>query len=137
MPIAFFQVNLSVQPKYGGEAEFFLPEALKDLPCHFVIIKDDGEEGIVKIEQSDAILKEVGKEKSCKKLTAKQMETLRRTYPQPRLKKKYRERIPTEESNESEPIDDEFEVDNDGNRIIDTFQTVRSGFYLIDVPVSA
>lgn len=137
MPVAFFQVNLSVQPKKGGEAGFILPQVLQDLPYEFVVVKDGGEEGILRLEQADAVLKEVAKEPNCKRLTAKQMEALRRAYPQPRLKKKYRERILTEESDENGFAGDEFAVDHDGNRIIDTFQTVRSGFYLIDVPVLA
>lgn len=136
MPTAFFQVPLSVQPKEGGEAGFVLPQALQDLLYRFVIVKEGGEEGIIRIEGTNTILKQVEKEKGCKKLTAKQMEAVRKTYQQPRIKKKYRERISTEELDEDVIVGDEFEVDKDGNRIVDTFQTVRVGFYLIDIPVS-
>jgi hypothetical protein len=99
------------------------------------MVRDGGEEGILRLEQTEAVLKEIAKEPNCKRLTAKQMEALRRTYPQPRLKKKYRERMLAEASAENRFAGDAFAVDNAGNRIIDTFQTVRSGFYLIDVPV--
>ncbi len=134
MSVAFFQISLSVQPK-GGEAELVPPKVLQDLNYRFVIVKDGGEEGIVKLEESEAVLKKVEKDKDCKKLTKKQMEALQKKYPQPKLKQKYRMRTQTEEQGETETVSEPFEVDDKGNKIIDTFQTVRSGFYLIDVPI--
>ena len=136
MPVAFFQIPLSVQPKGGGEAELVPPKALQGQNYRFVIVKDGGEEGIVKLEESEALLKKVGKAKDCKKLTKEQMKTLQKNYPRPKLKQKYRMRTQIEERGEAETVGEAFELDDKGNKIINTFQTVRSGFYLIDVPVS-
>jgi hypothetical protein len=59
------------------------------------------------------------------------MEALKKSYPVPKLKQKYRSPSPAEMETSGEP----FALDDRGNRIIETWQTVRSGFYLIDVPV--
>jgi hypothetical protein len=134
MPVAFFQIALSVQPK-GGEAELVLPKLFQDVNYRFVIVKDGGEEGIVKLEASEAILKKVEKDKACKKLTKEALKTLQQSYPRPKLKQKYRVRAQTEGRGVMETGSEAFEVDDQGNKIIETFQTVRSGFYLIDVPI--
>jgi hypothetical protein len=131
MAVVFFQVQLSVQPKEAGEAELVFPIVLQDLNPQFVAVKEGGNEGIVKLDVSEANLKKVEKEKSCKKLTEAQMEALKKSYPVPKLKQKYRSPSPAEMETSSES----FALDDRGNRIIDTWQTVRSGFYLIDVPV--
>jgi len=131
MAVAFFQVQLSVQPKEGGEAELVLPKVLHELPYQFVAVKDGGEEGIIKLDTSEGNLKKLEKEKSCKKLTEPEMEALNKSYPAPKLKQKYRLPSPEEVETSSEP----FALDDRGNRILETWQTVRSGFYLIDIPV--
>jgi hypothetical protein len=84
MPTAFFQVCLSVQPTRGGEAEIGVPQALRGLNYGFVIVKDGGQEGIIKIEGAETLLRQVEKDHDCKKLTAKQAEALQGGYPQPR-----------------------------------------------------
>ena len=52
-----------------------------------------------------------------------------------KLKQKYRMHTQIEGRDIAESEGDAFEVDDQGHRIIETFQTIRSGFYLIDVPV--
>jgi hypothetical protein len=131
MAVAFFQVQLSVQPKEAGEAELVLPKVLHELPYQFVAVKDGTEEGIIKLDTSESNLKKLEKEKSCKKLTEPQMAALKKSYPVPKLKQKYRLPSPEEVETSSEP----FALDDRGNRILETWQTVRSGFYLIDIPV--
>lgn len=135
MTVAFFQVQLSVHPTEAGAAELVLPEVLQARNYHFVIIKDGGEEGIVKLEESDSALEEVENDNRCQKLTQEEMETLKNSYPSPKLKQNYREQIQPQDSSESETVGEPFAVDEQGNKIIDTWQTVRSGFYLIDVPI--
>jgi hypothetical protein len=136
MSVAFFQVVLSVQPKGGAEAELVLPKVLQGRNYRFVIVKDGGEEGIVKLEGPQEVIKKVEKDKGCEKLTKKQMEKQQKTYPVPKIKKRYRMRTQApEEEVGAETATEPFEVDDKGSKIIETFQTVRSGFYLIDVPV--
>lgn len=133
MAVAIFQIPLSVKPNAGGEAQLVPPEILQDLNYRFIIVKEGGEEGIVKLNEPQQGLQKVAEQRDCKKLTAKQLEDLKQSYPRPKIKQKYRIREQVQEENgaTAEP----FELDDKGNRIIDTFQTVRSGFYLIDVPV--
>jgi len=133
MAVAFFHIPLSVKPAGGGDAELIPPGVLQGLNYRFVIIKEGGEEGIVKLEEPQQVLQKVAEQGDCKKLTAKQLKDLKQSYTRPKIKQKYRTREQVQEDDETtaEP----FELDDKGNRIIDTFQTVRSGFYLIDVPV--
>ncbi len=136
MSVTFFQIVLSVQPKGGGEAEPVPPKVLQGLNYRFVIVKDGGKEGIIKLEEPNEVIKKVEKDKNCKKLTEKQMGKLQKTYPVPKIKKRYRMRTQApEEEVGTETAAEPFEVDDKGSKIIETFQTVRSGFYLIDVPV--
>lgn len=135
MPVAFFQVTLTVKAKRGGEAELVPPKVLQDMDYQFVIVKEGGAEGIVQIEASETKLKEVGGDKECKLLTARQKEKLQESYPLPKLKKKYRTRSQDQAAGEVASVGGAFEVDEQGQPIVDTLQTVRSGFYLIDVPI--
>jgi hypothetical protein len=107
------------------------------LNYQFVLVKDGSEEGIVRLDGPDLALKQVEKDKDCKKLTPRQLEALRASYPKPRIKVKYRAQPPLQETGPAEPVAGLFELDEAGNRIANTVQTVRSGFYLIDVPVLA
>ncbi|CAG1003468.1 hypothetical protein MYXO_03210 [Myxococcaceae bacterium] len=131
MPTVFFQIKLSVRPKSGGEAELVLPKVLQGLACQFLIVKEGGEEGIIQTDVSGTALKQVEKDPACKKLTAPQMETLKASYPLPKLKTKYRMQAQQPEGREGM-----FALNEAGDRIPDTFQTVRAGFYLIDVPLA-
>jgi len=136
MPAQFFKIPLSVEPKGGGEAKLVTPKILQDLSYRFVLVKDGGTEGIIQLEESEEILAKIAKNKTCQKLPPQQLEKLKNSYPKPKLKQKYRLRVQSREEEETEASTDEiYEVDEQGNRIIDTFQTVRSGFYLIDVQV--
>lgn len=130
-----FQITLSIEPKSNGKAELVSPKILLELNYQFVIVKDGGNEGIISIDEPDAVLKEVEENKDCKKLTVEQMKILQKSYPAPRIKKIFRKRTQIPGPGEVETTGEEFEVDEKGNRIIDTVQTVRSGFYLIDVQV--
>lgn len=127
MTVAFFQVQLSVETKEHGEAKLVLSEPLPELNYQFVIVKEGGEEGIIKVETSEENLQKIEQNQHYKKLTTSQMETLKSSYPAAKVKQKYR--VTTSETNEP------FVVNESGERVIDTWQTVRSGFYLIDVPV--
>ncbi len=126
---AFYQVKLSAKPTGGGAAELVLPKILKDLDCQFVIVKEGGEEGIIRLEEPANTLKKVEKNKDCIKLTQAQMAELRKSYQKPKLKERYR--MLTGE----DITGDQFEVDSQGNKVADAIQTVRQGYYLIDVPV--
>ncbi len=127
MAVAYFQVQLSIKAQEHGEAELILPEVSSETNYKFVIVKEGGKEGIIKVEDSEKNIQKLEENENCKKLTESEMEALKESYPTPKLKQKYR--LPTQA--ESEP----FVVDQQGDRLIDTWQTVRSGFYLIDVPV--
>ncbi len=128
MPVVYFQVQLKVQPTSGGDAELAVPSVLRDLNYHFILVKDGGEEGIVAVDESKAALDTIGADKACTKLTTKQADTLRQSYPPPRLKQRFR---PAPAAS-----DEKFVLDKKGKPVVETVQTVRSGFYLIDVPVN-
>lgn len=129
----YYQVTLSVQPKSGGAAELVPPQALQGLDYRYVIVGDGGTEGIVRVEASEEQLKKIEADPLCKKLTAKQLESLLKSYPAPKLKKVYRQ-CSLINDREDKPVNP-YEMDNKGNRIVDTVQVIRAGFYLIDVPV--
>jgi hypothetical protein len=135
MAVAYFHIPLSVKPKAGGEAVLVSPKALLGLSFRFIIVKDGGEEGIVRVEEPEAALKKIEKEKGCKRLTLRQVEAVRKSYPPAKLKSKFQIRTQGPRPPEPAAGSELYEVDEKGNRILDTFQTVRSGFYLIDVPV--
>lgn len=133
MVIAFFQVQLSIKNKEHGEAELVLPEGSPEADYQFILVKEGGEEGIVKVEDSEENIQEIEKNENWKKLRESEMETLKESYPIPKIKQKYR--LPTQSESETETSTEPFVVDESGDRLVDTWQTVRSGFYLIDVPV--
>jgi hypothetical protein len=132
MPVVYYQARLKVQPTTSGNAELAVPKALRNLNYHFVLVKDGGEEGIVAVDEPKAALDTIGEDKALTRLTPKQADTLRQSYPPPRLKQRFRQ--DTAASDEPAPAE-QFALDDKGKRIVDTVQTVRSGFYLIDVPV--
>jgi hypothetical protein len=134
MSVAFFQVKLSIKPIGGGQATLVVPKVLRDQHYRFVVVKDGGEEAIIQLDAPKDTLDAIGKDKACTKLTAKQADTLRESYPPPRLKQLFRTAVPS--ADESGVLSaEEYAADDQGNRIVDTIQTVRSSFYLIDVPV--
>ncbi len=125
MAKSLFQVTVSVKPKVGGQAELTPAKSLKGVEYRFVAVKEGGDEAIVMVEGPEAELKALEKDKHCRKLTPKQADTLRHSYPALKVKKKFR----------LQPSGGRYETDENGQPIVDTIQTVRSGFYLIDVPV--
>ncbi len=134
MPVKFFKVPLSVNSKGGGETTLVPPEILKNLGYQFVIVRDDGAEGIIQLEASDPVIEEVTANQDFQPLTEDQMQELKVSYLPPKLKQKYRFRSEILEA-ESEIPGESYEFNEQGERIIDTVQTVRVGFHLIDVPV--
>jgi hypothetical protein len=131
---AYLQVPLTVQPK-GGSAELVPPKAVQSLNYHFVTVKDGGTEAIIRLEEPPAVVKEVEQNEDCKKLTAKQVEAVRKSYPSPKLKQQYRVMQRVEMADQDDARDVQPTADEEP--IVDTIQTVRAGFYLIDVPVVA
>lgn len=148
MPVAFFQVPLSVKPKSGGKAEIVLPEVLHDFDCVFVIVKEGAAEGIVRVDAPKPDLAKIATSANCTPLTPKAMKALYQSYPRPKLKEQYKTKPPvTPTSQEPAPgmapspvppppaIKEEFETDEQGHPIVLTLQTVRAAFYIIDVPI--
>ena len=135
MPTAYFRIPLTVNPTGGGAAELVAPDALQEIDYSYLIVKEGCEEGIVALEAPNAVISELAAADTYEKLTARKMQSVRRGYPPPKLKQRYRLRQEPVGSQDADPSAGPYEVDNEGNRIVDTFQTVRAGFYLIDVPV--
>ena len=136
MAISYFEIQLSVKPKAGGEAELFLPKALQSQDYQFVMVREGGQEGVIRLDAPTDVAKKIAKDKKCNKLSQKKMEKVLESYPPPRLKKKFRVKVLDADAEEIAG-DDRFELDKKGKPIIDTFQTIRSDFYLIDVPIMA
>lgn len=128
MATAYFQVQLSVQPTEGGEAQLVLPKVLDALEHQFILVKEGGEEGLIQVEASTAELRKVEKDKHCNKLSKAELDALKNAYPAPKLKQKFHPLLEDEQEG--------TEVVDLNDRPIDTLQTVRSGFYLIDVPIA-
>lgn len=148
MPIAFFQIPLSVKPKSGGAAEIIAPEVLQGLNYAFVIVKEGAEEGIVRVDVSETDLEKITSDSNCTKLESESMKALYESYPKPKLKQQYKmkplaspppqaagEEMTPPTSPPPQAVGEQLETDEQGNPIVVTLQTVRSGFYLIDVPV--
>ncbi|GAA4609827.1 hypothetical protein BJY16_007527 [Actinoplanes octamycinicus] len=111
MAVAHFRIRTAVQPA-GGDATLTVPDALDGVDFRFVLVRDGGEEALIRVDQPADVLKRLANAPGMTRLTAKQLTAARADYPAPCRKQLYTE-----------------------DRTITTFQTVRSGFYLIDVPV--
>jgi hypothetical protein len=136
MALTHFKVQLSVEPKGGGEAQLVPPPVLQGLSYRFVLVKDGGEEGIVQLDEPKSVLEKIQKSRNCTRLTKKQLETVQGGYPVPKLKQRYRVRpLVYEASPHAEATAEPYEFDDQGKQIVDDIQTVRVGLYLIDVPV--
>jgi len=132
MPKQKFHVKLKVTTSEEGYSGFVLPNSLENLDCSFVVVKDGGEEAILNVNGKSTDLTKAEKDKDVKKLSDKQANDLKKSYPKPKLKKKYRLKIADDEKSDNQP----YELDKKGNPIVDTYQIVRSGFHIIDVFVS-
>jgi hypothetical protein len=136
MAATHFRIRLTVQPSGGGEARLVPPKVLQGLRYRFVLVKDGGEEGIVQLDEPRSVLEKIQRTKDCTKLTEKQLETVMSGYPAPKLKQRYRLRpLVQEMGSHAEATAEPYELDDQGIRIVDDFQTVRVGLYLIDMPV--
>ena len=133
MPIAYFRLKLTARPTAWGGAELVPPTVVRDTNYAFVIVKDGGKEGIARIDEPQSVLATVEEHRDCSRLTPKKAQAMREDYPKPKLKEVLRRR-PRAEGAASAP-GSPFQLDDQGKPIADTIQTVRSGFYLIDVPV--
>ena len=129
--MAMFQVQLSVHPTAGGGG-LLPPQPLQGLSYHFILVKDGGAGGVIRLEASEALLKQVEKDKACRKLYRQSTGHLQASYPPPKLKQKYRLLPPVLDAHPADAGGGLFEVDDAGNRVVETLQTVRAGFYLID-----
>lgn len=136
MVMAYFQVDLSVKPLSRGQAEVVPPKVLEGRDYQFIIVKEGVEEGIIQLNAPSDVMRQIEKDKQCRKLKKDEMKKLMETYPRPRIKKKYHEKTEVLKGKDEEatPIK-VVDLDHNGNQIIDTVQTVRAGFYMIDVPV--
>jgi len=128
MPVAFFQTRLSLQTA-GGQAQLLVPEALSDLDYQFVIAKDSTE-AIVRVEAPAKTLEQIAADEACTRLSPKEAEKLRASYPPPQLKQRYRLASPDDTGVEH------YALDAQGSPLVETLQTVRVDFYLIDIPLT-
>ena len=124
----YFRVKLALRPLDGGSATLDLPAAMRTVPHDFVLVNSGGAEAIVRVEQPDSVVKSLARETDCTKLTPRQLEEVRARFGTPSLKRRYR---PVDASQPSKG----YASDKQGHPIVETVQTVRSGFYLIDVPL--
>jgi len=132
MPEVYLQVKLVVRRAGGGAAELVLPPQLEGVNFRFLLVKDGAEEGIVSVvDEAPSLVERLQKAVEITKLSLEQLESIRASYPAPRLKQKYRVQAVSEGETPTALV----ETDDEGNRIVETVQTVRCGYYLIDVPV--
>jgi len=133
MKPTYFNVPLLLSVIPGRKAELVPPGVLSDLDFKFVRVKENGEEAIIVLEAAEPDLRRVEETPGCVRLTPHRARVLKNRYRAPRIKQKYRVRS----VNLSEPAErsDPFERDEWGNRVIDIYQTVRSGIYIIDIPI--
>jgi hypothetical protein len=124
----YFRVQLALQTLNGGRATLDVPPALRAVPHGFVLVNGGGAEAIVRVEQTESVLKMLAHETHCTRLTPKQLEETRARYAAPSVKQRYR---PVDAAQPSKG----YATDKHGQPIVETVQTVRSGIYLIDVPV--
>jgi hypothetical protein len=129
--VTYFQVPLAVRPTGGGNAELVPPEALRGLTYRFVVVKDGGDEAIVDVDASTEALAEIARDKRCRRLSESKAKARRAEYPTPRLKNI--QRGPSVNAGDPPPAAPEAA---DAERpVVETVQTVRHGFFLIDVPL--
>jgi hypothetical protein len=136
MASAYFQVKLTVSPCDGGDAKLLLPSVFGAAGVEFLAVRDGAEEGIVRADAPDAVLDGLDSAPDVRRLSERQLDAVKRSYPPMKLKRKYRLRRPMAPGGAIAAGADLYELDAQGRPVVDTWQTVRSGFYLIDVPVN-
>jgi hypothetical protein len=139
MSTAYFQIPVSIQSDPDATARLAPPRALTNLDLHYIRVDERRLKAIVRMSAPKERLQEVVEDQRNQELTQEQVASALNDYPPPRLKTKYRvlaQLRAADEGNGEAQVIDPFVLDDQGNRITDTFQIVRSGFYLIDVPVA-
>lgn len=129
MPVAYFETRLTLETA-GGAARLVAPAALRELDHHILIARDGGD-AIVRVEAPAKALEQVAAAEGTSRLTPKEAEKLRERYPPPRLKQRYVQAAP--DAGGAAP----FATDSEGNPVVETLQTVRVGFHLVDLALSA
>lgn len=131
MATKYYEVDLQFEATGAGQAEIVVPQVLADKEWHYVLVHDGEPKAIVQVEAGTQDHKTIGADAACRSLNKTQMTALKKKYPAPKLKQKYRlvEAGLTVEEGEIEAMQ--------GEPVLETFQTVRWRFYLIDVPVVA
>lgn len=129
----YLQVKLGVRPVGGGAAELVMPPELDGVDFRFVQVKDGAEEGIVVVDEEPSMVAKLTSAADVTQLSSTRQAKVRTSYPEPRLKQKYRAPA-TPVHGESATV---FETDEEGRPVVQTVQTVRAGYYLIDVPVAS
>lgn len=120
----YYEVEIQFKETGTGEAEIVVPQVLADREWQYVLVHEGEPKAIVQVEAGAEDHKAIAADAACRSLTKKKMGELKKAYPAPKLKQKYR-RVEvglTAEEMEGEPI-------------LETLQTVRWRFYLIDIPV--
>jgi hypothetical protein len=94
-------------------------------------------EAIVRVEAAKQVLSRLADADECRELSIKQAQALISTYQQPKLSRKYRKppNLSHSPSGPEPPVARGGKPEDDQEPVIETVQTVRSGFYLVDVPV--
>lgn len=126
MPQAYFEMEIKFKEIGSGQAEIVAPQILVDKEWRYVWVNEGEQKAIVQVEGADQELQAIEADPACRSLTDKRLSARKAAYPQPRLKQKYR------------PVEAGVSGSGEGGeQTLETFQTVRWKFYLIDVPILA
>src|SRR5262249_30083489 len=106
------------------------PERVRAMSYAFVIVRNGGTEGVVRVEGEDSALQALGNDPSCRRIDEDQLRSLREEYQPIRTKQRF-------QPDPTSPGRVATLLDKDGNPVIETVQTVRAGFYMIDVPLAS
>lgn len=87
------------------------------------------------MEASDEALAKLDQDRQCTRLTIDQVAVLQHSYPSPKLKRRYRTLEAVLEAGDFKRAPEQFATDEAKRKVVEILQTVRSRFYLIDVPV--
>lgn len=121
-----YEVEIKFKEAGAGQAEIVVPKVLKGSDWRYELVNGPEAKAIVQVEASTENHKAITADAACRSLSKKQTTVLKKTYPAPKLKRIYRELEFTLAPEETE-----------GERILETFQTVRWRFHLIDIPIGA
>jgi hypothetical protein len=126
----YYEVDIQFRETGTGQAEIIVPQVLTAKAWHYVQIHGDGQKALVEVDASDDEQAAIAADNAIRSLTKGQVTERQKAYPAPKLKRRYPERT-------AQLIAEEGKVEGaTGAPVLETFQTVRWRFYLIDVPVS-